>query len=553
MHIIADIIVPFTLVTVSYAVCLFIGSLYRQLFPHIRHIPGPKNPNFLYGNFIEIAEDRTATIHEKWAETYGPTFRLHGPMKSSLLVTEDPKAMQHILKHSEDIYYKPEAVTFNVSRLLGNGVLATEGEKHRIQRRVMNPAFGPIQVRALTEIFVEKSLELRDYWLKEIQGSNGRVIVGAGLSKMTLDVIGRAGTLFQIFSTQSTAKCLIAGFNYEFESLSGGDNSELSRAFTAVFSERSRSFLAFLQTQFPIFRKLPIPTDLRVRDARKIMDRIGAELVQEAKKSSQEEKDGTGKSRDLLSLLMKANMNTNIPEDQRMSDEDVLAQIPTFFVAGHETTSTSTSWATYVLTQRKDIQSKLRQELLTLGTDTPSMDELNALPYLDHFVSEVLRFHAPVTWTNRAPIKDDVVPLKEPIVDINGQVHTELHVKKGQLIQLSILAMNKSKALWGDDAAEFKPERWEKTPDSAQEIPGVWKHLLTFIGGPRACIGWRFSVVEMKALLFTLVRAFEFDLAVPKEDISFKRLLMFPLARPVATSLPGRQLPVILTPVKREN
>jgi len=103
-----------------------------------------------------------------------------------------------------------------------------------------------------------------------------------------------------------------------------------------------------------------------------------------------------------------------------------LTEIPTFFITGHKTTSTSTSWAIYVLTQHKDVQSKLRQELLTLDTDTPSMDELNALPYLDHFVSEVLRFHAPVTWTNRAPIKDDVIPLKEPIVDINGQVHTEL-------------------------------------------------------------------------------------------------------------------------------
>jgi len=57
MHIIADIVVPFTLVTVSYAVCLFIGSLYRRLFPHLRYIRGPKNPNLLYGNFIEIAED----------------------------------------------------------------------------------------------------------------------------------------------------------------------------------------------------------------------------------------------------------------------------------------------------------------------------------------------------------------------------------------------------------------------------------------------------------------------------------------------------------------
>ncbi|THV06948.1 cytochrome P450 [Dendrothele bispora CBS 962.96] len=538
MHLLSDVIIPLILVSVSYLLCLIIGGLYRRLFPHLRYLQGPKSSHLIYGNFAEIANDFTTTIHNRWAETYGPTYRLHGALKTTLLVTQDPKAIQHILKHSEDIYHRPEQARFSLSRLLGNGVLVTEGDKHRMQRRVMNPAFGPVQVRALTEIFMAKSLELRDYWMKEIQNSNDRqVIVGTGLSKMTLDVIGRAG------------------FNYEFESLSGGENSELNRAFSSIFGQRNRRpFFEFLRVQIPIFRKLPLPTNPKIKEARGIMDRIGLELIQDAKKMSQaEEKDGITKSRDLLSLLIKSNMNTEIPENQRMSDEDVLAQIPTFLVAGHETTSTSTSWGIYVLTHRKDIQNKLRQEISTVDTDFPTMDELNSLPYLDAFVREVLRFHAPVTWVNRMAIRDDVLPLKESIVDVNGKVHTELHVKRGQMIQLSILAMNRDKKLWGDDAEEFKPERWEKEPESTHEIPGVWSHLLTFIGGPRACIGWRFSVVEMKALLFTLVRAFEFDLAVPKEDILFKRGLMLPLARPGAKSLPGRHMPVILTPVKKDN
>ncbi|THV06955.1 hypothetical protein K435DRAFT_848633 [Dendrothele bispora CBS 962.96] len=100
----------------------------------------------------------------------------------------------------------------------------------------------------------------------------------------------------------------------------------------------------------------------------------------------------------------------------------------------------------------------------------------------------------------------------------------------------------------------LRPERWGKEPEAAHEIPGVWSHLLTFIGGARACIGWRFSVVEMKAILFTLIRAFEFDLAIPKEDVTFKRPLMVSLSRPMAKShLPERRLPVILTPVTRDN
>ncbi|THU77105.1 cytochrome P450 [Dendrothele bispora CBS 962.96] len=471
MNLLADVIIPIALVTVSYFLCLGISSLYRRLFPHLRHLPGPKNPHLLYGNFIEIAEDDTASTHEKWAEKYGPTYRLNGLLKANILVTQDLKAIHHILRYSEEVYHKPDVARAAISRLLGDGLLVVEGEKHKMQRRVMNPAFGPIQIRALTEIFVDKSLELRDYWMREIQkSSNKEVIVGAGLSKMTLDVIGRAG------------------FNYDFEALSGGANSELSRAFAALFGSLNRTILDFLQNQFVIFRSLP--ANPAIRNARGLMDRIGNELLQDAKEMarSSEKQDGIGKSRDLLSLLMRSNLDNNLPDHQRMSDEDVLAQIPTFFAAGHETSS-STTLAIYM-------QTKLRQELLTVGTDSPSMDELSALPYLDAFVREVLRLHTPVTFIARAAVKDDIIPLKEPVIDVNGKTLKELHVKKGQLIQIPIKSVNKDKKLWGEDAWEFKPERWGKEPKAAHEIPGVWSHLLTFIGGARACIGWRFSVVE---------------------------------------------------------
>ncbi|KAF5344274.1 hypothetical protein D9758_012335 [Tetrapyrgos nigripes] len=524
----SDFTTPILIVTVSYGACILAVRVYHRLFPPLRFLRGPANSNLLFGNFRELADDPTASLHEKWAAEYGSAYRMHGILNSSVLVLQDAKGMHHLLSHTEDIYQRPESARWNLSRLLGSGVLVTEGEKHRMQRRVMNPAFGPIQVRALTDIFVDKSLELRDYWLKEIQSSDSKtpVIVGAGLSKMTLDVIG------------------LAGFNYEFKALTS-DGDELSRAFSSIFGGNQRNFLDLLRIQFAFLRKLPIPANPRIRHAREIMDRIGKQLVTDAKKLAELPEEKDTKSRDLLTLLVRSNMNTSIPEHQRMKDEDVLAR--------HETTSTSTSWAIWVLTQHKDVQAKLREELLTVATDNPSMEELNALPYLDSFVREVLRMCAPIMWVFRTAIKDDVMPLKDPIVDVNGKMHTELHIRKGQQIKLSILAMNKDKKVWGDDAAEFKPERWGKEPEAAHNIPGVWSHLMTFIGGPRACIGWRFSVVEMKALLFTLVRAFEFDLAVPKEEIIFKKGVMAPLARPAAKNLPGHQLPVVLTPVKKDN
>ena len=91
-----------------------------------------------------------------------------------------------------------------------------------------------------------------------------------------------------------------------------------------------------------------------------------------------------------------------------------------FLVAGHETSSTGTAWALYALTQAPHVQNKLRDELLTVETDTPTMDELNALPYLDMVVKEVLRLHAPVAGTVRSAVKDDEIPCGRPYKDRYG-------------------------------------------------------------------------------------------------------------------------------------
>ena len=93
-----------------------------------------------------------------------------------------------------------------------------------------------------------------------------------------------------------------------------------------------------------------------------------------------------------------------------------------FLVAGHETTSTATTWCLYQLTQSPDVQTKLREELLRVPTDTPSMDELNALPYLDMVVKEALRFFSPVPMSTRITMEDDFIPVETPFTDRKGRV-----------------------------------------------------------------------------------------------------------------------------------
>ena len=168
-------------------------------------------------------------------------------------------------------------------------------------------------------------------------------------------------------------------------------------------------------------------------------------------------------------------------------------EVPTFLVAGHETTrygttfsrgifalddsanSTATTWALYAITNAPEIQTKLREELLSVDTETPTMDELMALPYLDAVVRETLRVHSPVPGTQRIAMKDDVIPVEKPYTDKNGVVHDSIRygymspignsmgililrnsVRKRDPIFISILAINRSQELWGPDAREFK-------------------------------------------------------------------------------------------------
>ena len=130
--------------------------------------------------------------------------------------------------------------------------------------------------------------------------------------------------------------------------------------------------------------------------------------------------------------------------------------MPTFLIAGHETTSTSTTWCLFALCKDRSIQTALRAELAAVPTDAPTMEELNALPLLDRVVRETLRLHAPVTTSSRVAVHDTAVPLSQPLRDARGQLVSEIPVRAGTRIFLPILALHTDPTIWGADAREFR-------------------------------------------------------------------------------------------------
>ncbi|KAF8195296.1 cytochrome P450 [Mycena galopus ATCC 62051] len=511
--------------------------LYQEYTSPLRNVPGPQSDHWFMGNRPGLLKNIDGQ-EGLWTAQYGRTVRINSLLGFGQLYTTDTKAVQHILSNST-LYEKPAEGRYFLGRVVGPGVLVVEGDEHKKQRKILNPAFGPAQLRVLTEIFVEKSRQLRDLWVTRTAEGGGiaRVNVIPEFSTAALDIIGKAG------------------FNYDFRSLGAGSENirdELHEAFATIASSASNPGVLDLLKRYSVFLRSVLPNskvDNIINESQATMRRIGQELLRESRRKIAEGQSADSAAlRDLLSLLVRANMSKDICEAQRLSEEDVLAQVPTFLVAGHETTSTAAAWAFFALATNPKIQKRLRDELLTVDNDNPSMDTLNALPYLDCVVRETLRAHGPVPFSGRVAIRDDVIPLETPYTDRNGVVHETLRLIKGQPVIIPILAVNRDADIWGADAHEFIPERWERSPSPSTSIPGLWSQMLTFLGGPRACIGFRFSIVELKALLFTLVRAFEFELAVPAADVG--RLAMSIVQQPVVRSdlAAGAQMPILIKP-----
>jgi cytochrome P450 len=196
-----------------------------------------------------------------------------------------------------------------------------------------------------------------------------------------------------------------------------------------------------------------------IAKAHQMMRRISLQLVREKQRAVLEEKASGGgtvlKDKDLLSLLIKANMDKDLPAEQQLSVEQILDQTPTLLLAGerrifigsrdqphkyytdpyppaykkpkgHETISTATIWTLFALACDPEVQRRLRAELQAFSHDAPSMDDLNAFAYLDAVVRETLRVYSPVHDAARVATQADVIPLAKPFVGRDGVLHHEI-------------------------------------------------------------------------------------------------------------------------------
>ncbi len=195
--------------------------------------------------------------------------------------------------------------------------------------------------------------------------------------------------------------------------------------------------------------------------------------------------------KDILSIAMGSGL---------FSDDGLVDQMMTFLAAGHETSAASLTWAIYLMCKYPHVQETLRKEvrehLPSPDTDVAiNSSDIDGIPYLQAVCSEVLRTHSPVPVTLRVATEDTT---------IQSQV-----IPRGTAVWIAPAATNKDPKLWGPDAAEFKPERWLASKSGGASTNYAF---MTFLHGPRSCIGASFARAEFACVLAAWVGRFHFEL-----------------------------------------
>ncbi|KAH7651908.1 11-oxo-beta-amyrin 30-oxidase protein [Dioscorea alata] len=294
-----------------------------------------------------------------------------------------------------------------------------------------------------------------------------------------------------------------------------GSSYEEGRRIFQLLTEKLHLVMpSFHSVYIPGYRFLPTPMNKKVRQIEKEVERILRGMIEEREKAL---RMGALSKDDLLGILLESNMKEGEEEhgkskNRGMSTEDVIEECKVFYTAGQETTSVLLTWTMILLAMYPNWQTKVREEVLRVfGKNTPDMDGLSRLNIVTMVLYEVLRLYPPGAFLLRKACKT---------VEVGGITYPS-----GMIFLLPILLIHSDQEFWGEDAKEFKPERFAEGISKASKVAGAF---LPFSAGPRVCIGQSFALIEAKIALSMILQRFSFELSPSYIHAPFNLLIVQP-------------------------
>lgn len=510
--------------------------IWPTFFSPLRHLPNIPSDGWLSKETLRLVTEPRGIPQSDWINSMSnepiDLARYRSFLGVERIIVISPKALAEVLTTKSYNFRKPDLIVSELKQATGMGVLLAEGSEHKFQRKVLQTAFNYRHIKNLYPIFWDVAGEFASALEKQVlerqQSSSGTetvIDIVDWASRATLDIIG------------------IAGMGQGFDAIQNAD-SQLHQAYRMIFEpSREAIFLAVLRLIFPdrLVNWLPLRRNKRMHHGIQVIRSKCLELIRQRQEQIRLlPSGGDGLGSDILTVAL---LNGGF------SDEKLIDQLMTFLAAGHETTATALTWAVYILCKQPEIQTRLRAEIklnfpspkTSPTSQGPSLNVLQEaidlkLPYLNAVCLEVLRYFAPIPLTMREATCDTTI--------------LQTAVPAGTRIILAPRVTNRDSALWGSDANNFNPDRWlspkgenakatehsefdignqdrglagdssATTKETKKTGPGKSEARsnyadLTFLHGPRSCIGQSFARAEFAILLATLVLHFEFQIEDP--------------------------------------
>ena len=417
--------------------------------------PFPEEEHWLFGSGYLIKQNPVTQMNY-FIKKYGDIFSLSVPLHK-VAVISSPEFARYVLLDNNKNYTKSLAYDL-LKSLLGNGLLTSEGDFWKKQRRLIQPAFHRKKLEELTAMMIDTAEKTAEKFSKD--ATTGEYFnVLPEMTALTLDVISKA-----IFSSGVDDKAEIVGKQI------------------AILNEIT---MEKLRRPIRIPAVFPTPFNLRERKALQILDNVIYEIIEKWRK------EGVSKN-DLLSMLMDARDEET---GESMDNKQLRDELMTIFIAGNETSSNALTWTLYLLSQNPEVEAKMVREIddkLDAGV-VLDFNTANSFQYVHQVIEESMRVFPAVWSVGRRTIEED---------NIGG-----FRIEKQTNVLIPLIYLHRSEKYW-EQPEKFIPERFALEKRSA-----IDKYVyFPFGGGPRICIGNNFAMLEMQLIIIILYRRFKFKL-----------------------------------------
>jgi cytochrome P450 len=433
----------------------------RRAFERRRpHGPRSKKPG---DQLVPMSRDPLGYMVKIAAEYPDMAYFRLGNQRTFLM--SNPEYVHDVLVANDWNFLKGRGLK-RAKKILGNGLLTAEGNFHRRQRRLSQPAFHRQRIAAYAATMTEFAAHTREGWK-----AGEKRDIAQDMMRLTLAIVAK--TLFD------------------------ADVNNEAREIGQALGEVLEIFSTFSSPLTEITDKLPLPKNLRAKKGKERLDETIYRIIAEHRSTNEDRGD-------LLSMLLMA-------QDEEegsggMSDDQLRDEVMTLFLAGHETTANALTWTWYLLSQNPEVEAKLHAEIdAVLGDRLASFEDVPNLKYTEMVMTEAMRLYPPVWVMGRRSISG---------IKIGGY-----YIPPKSIILLSQYAIHHDPRFY-PEPEKFLPERW-----ASEQIKGLPKMAyFPFGGGPRLCIGEQFAWMEGILLIATIARKWKLRL-VPGHKVELQPLI----------------------------